>query len=130
MYTYPLTYTDFLGKERTAEFLFNIEPNELADWHFTKDGGMDKFIEKVIKTEDKKELLGLFRELVNMSYGELSDDGIYFRKSPDILKKFQSTKAYSIIYMALASDADLASKFIAGVLPSEEELQRQLHADK
>jgi hypothetical protein len=130
MYTYPLKYKDFLGNEREEEFLFNMEPAELADWHFGRNGGMDKHIEKIMKAKDRPKLIALFRDLVDRSYGVLTEDGRYFRKSPEILKEFKSTKAYSEIYLALASDAKLASEFIKGVMPTDEELQRQIHSSE
>lgn len=126
MYTYPLKYKDFLGNEREEEFLFNMEPSELADWHFGQEGGMDKHIEKIMKAKDKPELIRLFRELVEKSYGKLTDDGKYFRKSPEILAEFKSTRAYSEIYLALAGNAKIAGEFIKGVMPTDEELQRQI----
>lgn len=129
MYTYPITYKDFRGNERTEEFLFNMEPSELADWHFTHEGGMDVHINKIMKANDKSELIKLFRELVEKSYGVLSDDGRYFRKTKESLEEFKSTKAYSEIYLALASDAKIASEFIKGVMPTDEELQRQIHSE-
>lgn len=128
MYTYSLKYKDFLGNEREEEFFFNMEPSELADWHFGREGGMDKHIEKIMKAKDRPELIRLFRELVDKSYGVLTDDGRYFRKNPEYLSEFKSTRAYSEIYLALASDAKLASEFIKGVMPTDDELQRQIHS--
>ena len=39
-------------------------------------------------------------------------------KSKELAEAFAQTEAYSILFMELASDADEASKFINGIVPT------------
>lgn len=113
-----VTFTDYNGVERTEDFFFNLTNAELAQLSMSKNG-LDAYIERISKTKDQAELANLFKKVLDMSYGIKSDDGRRFMKSPEILEDFQQTEAYSIIYMELAQDADVALKFFQNIIPSD-----------
>lgn len=119
MYKITETYTDYDDNTRTEDFYFNYSQAELADMQFSVPGGLAGMIDKIIKTNDTPELVKLFRELIQKAYGEKSNDGRRFMKSPELTKEFTETEAYSQIYIRLATDANAAKDFINHVIPKD-----------
>lgn len=117
MYKITETYTDYDDNQRTEDFYFNYSEAELADLQFSVSGGLAGMINKIIKTNDMPKLVELFRELIQKAYGEKSNDGRRFMKSPELTKEFTETVAYSQIYMRLATDSKAAQEFINKVVP-------------
>ena len=117
MYKITETYTDYDDNQRTEDFYFNYSEAELADLQFSVSGGLAGMIDKIIKTNDMPKLVELFRELIQKAYGEKSNDGRRFMKSPELTKEFTETVAYSQIYMGLATDSKAAQEFINKVVP-------------
>lgn len=117
MYKITETYTDYDDNQRTEDFYFNYSEAELADLQFSVSGGLAGMIDKIIKTNDMPKLVELFRELIQKAYGEKSNDGRRFIKSPELTKEFTETVAYSQIYMRLATDSKAAQEFINKVVP-------------
>ena len=117
MYKITETYTDYDDNQRTEDFYFNYSEAELADLQFSVSGGLAGMINKIIKTNDMPKLVELFRELIQKAYGEKSNDGRRFIKSPELTKEFTETVAYSQIYMRLATDSKAAQEFINKVVP-------------
>lgn len=114
-----ITYTDYDGNQRTEDFYFNLSEDELIEMSFSKKGGLDGFIERIVKEQDSQEIIRMFKELVAKAYGKKSDDGRRFDKSEEILKDFTSTKAYTKVFMELAFNSDAAADFINRVIPSD-----------
>lgn len=117
MYKITETYTDYDDNQRTEDFYFNYSEAELADLQFSVSGGLAGMIDRIIKTNDMPKLVELFRELIQKAYGEKSNDGRRFMKSPELTKEFTETVAYSQIYMRLATDSKAAQEFINKVVP-------------
>ena len=117
MYKITETYTDYDDNQRTEDFYFNYSEAELTDLQFSVSGGLAGMIDKIIKTNDMPKLVELFRELIQKAYGEKSNDGRRFIKSPELTKEFTESVAYSQIYMRLATDSKAAQEFINKVVP-------------
>lgn len=117
------TYTDYDGVERTENFYFALSKAELAEMELSTDGGMQAMIEKIINSKDNKKIVEIFKEILLKSYGEKSDDGKRFVKSPELSKAFSETPVYSDMFMELATDEEKASAFIDGILPSDMQAQ-------
>lgn len=115
-----ITYEDYDGNERTEDFFFNLSKAEVVDW-LTTSGGytLDKVMEKLIKTENSKEIMEIFKDLIYRSYGEKSLDGRRFIKSKEVKDNFVETEAYSVLYMELIGDAQKASAFFNGIIPKD-----------
>lgn len=123
MYKKTMTYTDFDGNERTEDFYFNFTKAELAEMELSLEGGLSKYFEKIVAAKDQLEIVKFFKEIVLKSYGEKSSDGKRFVKYDNngvaLSKAFSETQAYSDLYMELATNADLASKFFMAIIPSD-----------
>lgn len=113
-----IKYTDFNGVEREEPFYFNLTKAEMIELEMSVDGGFSEFVTKVIQTKDQKVLMQMFKDFILKAYGEKSDDGKRFIKSPEISANFASTEAYSELFMELLSDSDAAAKFINGLAPA------------
>lgn len=117
MFTDTRTYTDYDGNKRTEDFRFNLTKAEVLEMEMHQEGGMEQHINRVIAAQDSKELIKIFKAIIDKSYGVKSEDGKRFIKSPEILAEFKSTEAYSDIFMELATDDKKAIEFIEKVLP-------------
>mgnify|MGYP006988826579 CR=1 FL=1 len=120
-----ITYTDYDGVERTEDFYFNLSKAEVAEMELSNHGGMERLIQQIAMTQDRKRLVELFKEIILRSYGEKSLDGRRFMKSKELSEAFSQTEAYSELFMQLATDPDIASDFINGVLPSTDATPEQ-----
>ena len=112
-------YEDFDGNEREEDFYFNLTKAELIDLEMSNEGGLDKFLDRIMKEKSSVKLIDMFKKIVIMAYGVKSDDGKRFVKNDTVREEFLSTNAYSEIFTELASDADAAAKFMVGIMPKD-----------
>lgn len=123
MITKTITYNDYNGNERTEDFLFNLTTAELMEMEMSVDGGLAEKINKITKTQKGHEIIKIFKDLINRSYGEKSDDGRRFIKTNDagvpLYIAFSQTEAYSKLFMELATNAEKAAEFVNGIIPTD-----------
>ena len=120
MLTKKITYTDYNGEERTETFYFNISKAELTKLQFMHPGGYSEYLERIIESKDIAQLMQAFDDLVDLSYGEKSEDGKRFIKSAELTKAFKETEAYSEMFTELLTDDGAAQAFANGILPQIE----------
>lgn len=114
----PITYTDYNGVERTETFYFNLSQAELIDMQLGgKDGLYSNKLQKMIDNHDAAAIVATIKEFVLKSYGEKTDDGKRFIKSPEISEAFMQTEAYSQLITELLSDDAKSTEFILGIMP-------------
>ena len=118
-----ITYPDFNGEIRTEDFMFNLSQAECMEMELSTNGGMQQLIERIVSEKDSEKIVSIFKKLILKAYGIKSPDGKYFRKSDEISKDFESTNAYSVLFMELATNADAAAEFIRKVLPAADDVQ-------
>jgi hypothetical protein len=114
-----ITYTDFNNLERTEDFYFNLSEAELTAWEFSVSGTLTEHIKRIESTVDVPQLMELYKELIDRSYGIKDADGRRFRKSPEILQDFKDTNAYSELFMELATDQKAGGEFISGIVSNK-----------
>lgn len=120
MLTRQITYEDFNGNTRTDTFYFHLSKPELLELQFGENGlDFAAYIQQIVETSDYHKLLKEFKSLILLAYGEKSDDGRRFVKSPEIREEFSQTNAYSELFMELASDDKSAADFINGIVPKD-----------
>lgn len=112
-------YTDWLGNEREEDFRFNISKNELSKVQFSKNGGFDTYLKRIIDAQSQKDVMEVFERILDLSYGVVSNDGRGFVKNAEVLSDFKSTAAYDNIYMRLISDSNFAAEFVNSVFPAD-----------
>lgn len=113
-----IAYTDYDGNERKETFYFNLSKAEIAEMEMSISGGLAQMLQKIIDEKDQPKLVAMFKDLILRSYGEKSSDGKRFVKSEELSNGFKQTEAYSELFMELATNADAASAFVNGILPS------------
>ena len=114
-----IAYKDYDGNEREEDFYFNINRAEAVEMQAKVGGGLDAFIRRIVSERDTEKLVGFFKELILMSYGQKSFDGRRFEKSKEITDSFVQTEAYPTLFMELANDADKAAEFVNGIIPHD-----------
>lgn len=115
-----IKYTDFNGQEREEEFMFNLNKSEIIKW-LTTTGGytIEAVLQKMVETENARDMVNEFEMLIMMSYGEKSLDGKSFVKSKEVQDKFRYSLAYDALFMELIGDAAKAADFFNKVIPSD-----------
>ena len=117
MYIKEVTITDFRGKERTVECCFNLTESELVELQYSKRGGFEASAQRMIDEEDHPAILNAYEEVILKAYGEISQDGLHFDKSPEISKRFKCTPMFDQIFMELCTQDDAFDNFMRNVLP-------------
>lgn len=138
MYKVTETYKDYNDVERTEDFYFNLNEDELTKLQLSEYGGLSEMLQTIIQKKDITKMIGIFETIIDKSYGVRSGDGRNFYKAdmkPDILIDFKSTRAYSQIFTRFSTDAKFASEFIKGIIPEDlakrvEEMQDSGELDK
>ena len=113
-----ISFTDYNGVERTEDFYFNLNEAELTEMQLMKEGGLREWLEKMIKSENKVEIMKMFKMIILKAYGEKSADGRRFVKSDAISEAFTQTEAYNKLFMELVSNESTMSEFVKGIVPS------------
>ena len=119
-----ITYKDYNGTERTEDFYFNLTKAEVMEMEMSTSGGLAEMIENIVKAQDSPSIIKIFKNLILKAYGEKSPDGKRFMKVNDagvpLSVAFSQTEAFSILFMELATDAEAASNFVNGIIPSND----------
>lgn len=119
MYTKKITYTDWLGNERTEEFNFYMTRAALMEMQFEREGGMREYLQRIIDAKNRKELVDMFKDLVLRAYGEISEDGKHFWQDEETKRRFASSPVYSMMFTKMADDAEFAKEFVNGIMPPD-----------
>lgn len=119
MYKKTITYPNFDGEEIIEDLFFNLTKTEISKSNYSLAGGIEALLRKMVNEKNVQTISELFTEFIGRSYGIKSEDGKFFRKSPEIRADFENSAAYDALYMELLSSPDEAIAFLKGVLPSE-----------
>lgn len=119
MITKEITYTDYNGQERTEKYQFNFTKAELTEMELSVNGGLSAMMERIKETDDRPELMRIFKDLILKAYGVKSADGKRFVKSDELRTEFSQTEAYSELYMELMTNTESAITFFNGLIPND-----------
>lgn len=124
-----IKYVDYNGTERTEPFYFNLNKAEVAEMELEVKGGLSEVIKRIVATDDRPQLIAIFKNLILKSYGVKSDDGKRFIKNQELRDEFEQSEAYVELFMKLASDEKEAAAFIEGIIPKvpEDHKSSELH---
>ena len=114
-----IEYKDYNGTDRKEDFYFNLSEAEVMEMEMSTAGGLAEMITRIVAAQDQVAIIKIFKDLILKAYGEKSPDGKRFIKSNELSVAFSQTEAYSKLFMTLATDADAASKFVNGIVPSD-----------
>lgn len=119
MITKEITFTDYNGQERKEKYQFNFSKAELTEMELSVNGGLSAMMERIKETDDRPELMRIFKDLILKAYGVKSADGKRFIKSEELRTEFSQTEAYSELYMELVTNTDSAISFFNGLIPND-----------
>lgn len=119
MYKKTINYTDFNGIDHKEDFYFHLSESEIVTINSFTGGGLKPFFERIANTQDQKEIVNLFRELILKSYGVKSDDGKRFIKSQELRDAFEQTNAYNELFMLLVTNEKEAVNFVNNIIPAK-----------
>ena len=114
-----IKYTDYNGEEQTEDFYFNLSKAELTEMELSTTGGYGEMLQGIVAAEEHTKLVPIIKDIIFKSYGEKSDDGKRFMKSPELSTAFSQTEAYSELFMEIATDADASTAFVNGIIPTD-----------
>ena len=124
MLTKTITYKDFNGAERTEDFLFNLTKAELIEIEMSTTGGLVEMVNRIVAAQDAPAIIKVFKDLILKAYGVKSPDGRGFIKNDELRAEFESTEAYSELFLELATNAEAASEFVNGIMPSDSKINK------
>lgn len=115
-----ITYKDvFTDAEISEDFYFHLSKADLIEMEVSHPGGsLHDHLRKVIDTKNGRAILDVFKDIILKAYGQRSEDGRSFRKSKEAAEDFLHSEAYSNLLMEICTDAQAATEFITGIMPS------------
>lgn len=113
-----ITYKDFNEEEVSEDFYFHLSKAELVELELSHKGGLSEALQEIIASEDGKAIIKQFKDIILGSYGIRSADGKRFTKNQQIREEFESTEAYSVLFMDLVTNVDSAIEFVNGIIPA------------
>lgn len=119
MITKEITYVDYNDQKRSEKYQFNFSKAELAEMELSVNGGLSAMMTRIKETDDRPELMRIFKELILKAYGVKSADGKRFIKNEEVREAFMQTEAYSNLYMELLTDTEAAIAFFTGLIPAD-----------
>lgn len=122
MITKTITYTDFIGKERTEDFNFHLNKAELIELDAAYEGGWNNYIRRVVNANNKAAIFHAMKDFLLRAFGVKSEDGRRFMKGEEIRRSFEESPVYEIILMELTlgpGAAKASADFINGVIPAD-----------
>jgi hypothetical protein len=114
-----VTYEDFNGEEVTEDLYFHLSKAELIEMEMSHRGGLSEALKRIVAAEDGKAIIAEFKNIILGAYGKRSDDGRRFVKNQTLREEFESSEAYSTLFMELVTDTDSAINFINGIVPAK-----------
>lgn len=132
MFKLTVEYPNFLGEKKEETFRFNFSEDELLNFAKNDPDFNADYIAVLMKEERMMDMYMLLRKLVLFSYGEMSDDAKYFRKSEERRNDFRQSAAFDAVidkFVGPGSE-DLMKAFIYNVFPAKfaEELRKKTMA--
>lgn len=122
MFKKTITYTDFNGDDRTADFYFHLSKADLI--RLASSGGLEEYIKRIIAEKDNEKIFAEFEKIIRLSVGVRSADGQTFRKDEEAQAQLLFSPAYDELMVELVTNAKAAGDFIAKLLPPD--MQKQL----
>jgi hypothetical protein len=131
MFKKTIVYTNFNEEEVSEDFYFHLSKAEIVELEMSVEGGLSESLKRIVATEDAKEIIAEFKNIILGSYGKKSPDGKYFTKNQQLREEFESSEAYSTLFMELVTDTDKAIEFVNGLLPKgmQDEVTKVTGAD-
>jgi hypothetical protein len=111
-------YTDFNGKEREETLYFHLSKSEMIKLEVQIPGGFENLSERLDPQNKPDEVVDLFELFLLGSYGEKSEDGKRFVKTPEVTDRFRYSAVYDSIFMSMLYNPDEMVSFFNELVAS------------
>lgn len=123
-----IKYLDFNDEEHEEVYRFHLSKRELSELQLSEKGGLDKYLQSILDSQDARKIKDTFKEIILMSYGELSPDGKSFIKKDangrSLGEQFEQTAAFDELFMELLTNPESATEFVTKIMPAD--IQKQI----
>ena len=109
----------FTNEEEEDTFYFNITKAELVEMELATEGGLSESLKKVVASEDAGKIIAEFKKIILSAYGVRSEDGRFFKKTQELRDEFESSEAYSTLFIEILTDTDSAIEFVKAIVPAD-----------
>ena len=115
-----ITYENFDGETVTEDHYFHLSKSELIDMELAEDGGMSAKLQRITASNNRAEIMQIFKQIVGASYGQRVDgSGSEFYKTPEISAAFMGSLAFDAFLTTLLTDVSVAVRFVNGIIPKD-----------
>ena len=119
MYKEVVTYENYEGEEVTKTLHFNITKAELVRLEMEYPNGIQAYIQSVVESRDKKQIMDLFEMFITLAYGKRDEDNNFIKLDEKEIRAFKSSEVYSALFMKLLTDEKAQEAFFLGIMPKE-----------
>lgn len=113
-------FKDYNDQDRTVVEYFHLNEAEIVDMQAKSKNGIQEDMQEAILSNDAGQVLDFIKNLVHLSYGKKSEDGINFDKTPEILHKFITSAYYPDFLLGLIEDNGAkGQEFVRGIMPAK-----------
>lgn len=109
----------FTGEEVEETFYFHLSKAELIELEMGTEGGLSEALKRIVAEENPKKIIAEFKNIILSAYGERSENGRFFKKTQQLRDEFESSEAYSALFMEILTDAEAAAVFVNSIVPVE-----------
>jgi hypothetical protein len=113
-----ITFEDFNGDTVSEDYFFHLSKAELVELEMSHEGGLSVALQRIVTAEDGKGIVTEFKNIILSAYGQRSLDGRRFIKNQNLRDEFESSEAYSTLFMELVTDTNAAVEFVNGIIPA------------
>jgi hypothetical protein len=109
----------FDGEDVSDVFYFNISMSEVLELEVEAEEPLSDYLQRVVESDNRKDILTAVRRFIDKSYGVRSDDGRSFVKDPIHTAAFRKSLAYDKLIEELLTNEESAQIFMMGIFPTE-----------
>lgn len=114
-----VAYTNFNDEKVTRDLYFNLSKTEIVQYQIAGGDSMLDRLERMQEEQDKLKIYETLKLIIKSAYGERSEDGEYFNKSPEIGERFVHSAAFDeLIYQMMLKPEELVD-FVFLLIPQE-----------
>lgn len=123
MYSMDFVVTNYFGETVKRTCYFQLTRPEVMDIATSVKGGFEAAAQKMIESHDEGAMFHNFQTIITKSYGEISEDGLRFKKSKELSEWFLQTPMYEQLFDKLISDPEFQREFITGLVPKDSQAE-------
>ena len=117
MLIHKISYIDLNGVTCEDTLYFNLSKVDIAKLQVKGDGTFIDQLKGWLKDKKIENVFNFFYNLVLDSYGEKSEDGKRFIRTPEMRKQFEESRAFDEFFADVISTDEKMTNFVRAVIP-------------